>query len=70
MPASSVEGEKVGPDRCRIQAAFFDARRQAAGCANFPFNVADVASLDAQVSEPGSQSFTKHAHAGADFEGT
>ena len=68
-PACSVEGEQVGPDRCRIHAAFFDARCQDCGGVCFPLDVTDGASLDAQVGEPGSQSFSEHAHAGADFEG-
>lgn len=57
VPSASVEGEQVGPDRCRVQAAFFHARCQDAGGVCFPLNVADGASLDAQVGEPGSQSF-------------
>lgn len=67
--AFAVEGEKVGPHRCRIQAAFLDAARQDRGCVGFPFNVADDASLSAQVGEPSSQSFAKHAGAGAQLEG-
>ena len=67
--ASAIEGEKVGPDRCRIQAAFFHARDQDCSCVSFPLNVADGAILDAQVLEPGSQSFAKHANACADFDG-
>ena len=39
-PSASVEGANVGPDRCRIQAAFFHARRQDAGSVCFPLNVA------------------------------
>ena len=68
-PSSAVEGEQVGPDRCRIQGAFFHARSQDAGGVCFPLKVSDGAMRDAQVGEPGSQSFAKHAHAGADFEG-
>jgi hypothetical protein len=68
-PCSSVEGEHVGPDRSRVQASFFDARRQDAGSVSFPLNVADGASLDAQMSEPGSQSFSEHAHSGAQLDG-
>ena len=62
-PCSSVEGEKVGPDRSRVHRAFFHARCQDCGGVCFPLNVTDGASLDAQVSEPGSQSFAKHSHA-------
>jgi len=69
VPRSSVEGEHVGPDRSRVQASFFDARRQDAGSVSFPLNVADGASLDAQMSEPGSQSLSEHAHSGAEFDG-
>jgi hypothetical protein len=69
MPCCSVEGEKVGPHRSRVQASFFDARCQDSGGVCFPFNVAADASLDAQVLEPGSQSFAKHAHSGADLDG-
>jgi hypothetical protein len=69
-PCASVEGEDVRPDRSRIQAAFLYARRQDCGGVCFPLDVADGASLDAQMSEPGSQSFSKHSHAGAEFEGT
>ena len=69
MPGCSVEGEQVGPDRCCIQAAFFAARSQDAGCVSFPLNVADGAMRDAQVGEPGAQSFAEHADASADFEG-
>jgi hypothetical protein len=69
MPCCSVEGEKVGPHRRWVQASFFDARCQDAAGVGFPFNVAADASLNAQVSEPGSQSFAKHAHAGADLDG-
>lgn len=68
-PASSVEGEKVGPDRSRVQAAFFHASSKDAGRVGFPFHETDGASLDAKVGEPGSQSFSKHAHSGADFDG-
>jgi hypothetical protein len=67
--ASAIEGEKVGPDRCRIQAAFFHARDQDCSCVSFPLNVADGAMRDAQVSEPGSQSLSKHADTCADFDG-
>lgn len=68
-PASSVEGGDVAPDRCCIQAAFLHASRQDAGRVSFPFNVSDGASRDAQVSEPGSQSFAKLADAGKQFDG-
>ena len=66
-PASSVEGGNVGPDRRRIQRAFFHARNQDAGCVSFPLNVANGAIRDAQVIEPGSQSFAEHANAGEEF---
>lgn len=69
MPSCSVEGEKVGPDRSRVQASFFDARCQDSGGVGFPLHVADGAMRDAQVLEPGSQSFSKHANSGADFDG-
>lgn len=68
-PASAVEGEQVGPDRCLIQRAFLHARDQDAGCVSFPLNVDDGAMRDAQVLEPGSQSFSEHADAGAKFDG-
>ncbi len=68
-PASSVEGEKVGPDRRCIQGAFFHARDQDCGCVSFPLNVADSAMRDAQELEPGSQSLTKHSDAGTEFDG-
>lgn len=68
-PSCAVEGEQVGPDRCRIQGAFFHARNQDAGGVCFPLKVCNGAMRDAQVGEPGSQSFTKHADAGADFNG-
>lgn len=68
-PASSVEGGNVGPDRCRIQAAFFHARNQDGGCVSFPLNVAYGAMRDAQVFEPGSQSFVEHADAGKQADG-
>ena len=68
-PSASVEGEKVGPDRSAIQGAFCHARRQDTSGKCFPLDVTEGASLDAQVSEPGSQSFAKHPHAGAEFDG-
>lgn len=68
-PGCSVEGENVGPDRCCIQRAVLHARCQDGGWVCFPFKVAADASLDAQVGEPGSQSFAKHSHAGAYFDG-
>ena len=68
-PCASVEGANVGPDRCVIQRAFGHARRQDCGWVCFPFKVADGASLDAQVSEPGSQSFAEHSDAGKQFDG-
>jgi hypothetical protein len=69
MPCCCVESGNVGPDRCVIQALILAARCQDAGGVCFPLNVADGASLDAQVGEPGSQSFTKHADAGKAFDG-
>lgn len=63
MPSRCVEGGNVGPDRCRIHAAFLHARDHDAGCVSFPLNVADCAIRDAQVGEPGSQSFAEHADA-------
>lgn len=69
MPGSSVEGEKVRPDRCLIQAAFLHARDQDAGCVSFPLNEADGAMRDAQIVEPGSQSLSKHSNAGTDLNG-
>jgi hypothetical protein len=68
-PASSVEGGNVAPDRCCIQAAFLHASRQDCGRVSFPLNVTDGASLNAQISEPGSQSFAKLADAGKQFDG-
>jgi hypothetical protein len=68
-PSASVEGAKVGPDRSRIQASFFHARRKDCGCVGFPLNVTNGASLDAQVSEPGSQSFSKHSDSAAKLDG-
>lgn len=68
-PSASVEGAKVGPDRCRIQAAFFHARDQDACGECFALDVADCASLDTQVVEPGSQSFSKHADTATEFDG-
>lgn len=68
-PSSSVEGANVAPDRSRIQAAFLNARRQDCGRVSLPLNVADGAILDAQVSEPGSQSFSEHADTGKQFDG-
>jgi hypothetical protein len=68
-PASSVEGEKVGPDRRCIQGAFFHARDQDSGCVSFPLNVADGAMREAQELEPGSQSFSKHADPGTELDG-
>jgi hypothetical protein len=68
-PASSVEGGDVAPDRCCIQAAFLHASRQDCGRVSLPFNVTDGASLDAQVSEPGSQSFAKLADTGKQLNG-
>lgn len=69
MPCCSVEGAKVGPDRSVIQAAFLHARCQDCAGVCFPLDVTDGASLSAQVAEPGSQSFAKHANAGAEFDG-
>jgi len=68
--SASVEGGDIGPDRSLIQAAFGHARRQDAGCVSFPFNVANGAMREAQVGEPGSQSFVKHADAGEQADGT
>lgn len=68
-PASSVEGGNVGPDRCRIQAAFFHPRDQDCGCVSFPLNVADGAIREAQVFEPNSQSLAEHTDAGKQFDG-
>jgi hypothetical protein len=68
-PASSVEGGEVGPDRSVVQAAFFAPCCQDSGRVGFPFHVADGAQRDAHVTEPGSQSFAKHPHASADFDG-
>lgn len=45
------------------------ARDQDAGGEGFPLNVADGAMRDAQMGEPGSQSFAQHADAGAEFDG-
>lgn len=67
-PSRCVEGGDVGPDRCRIHAAFFHARDHDAGCVSFPLNVADGAIRDAQVGEPGSQSFAEHADAGEQLD--
>jgi hypothetical protein len=67
--ALAIEGEKVGPDRRRVQGSFFDARCQDAGGVSLPLNVADDASLDAQVSEPGSQSLAEHSNPGAQLDG-
>lgn len=61
-PCCSVEGEKVGPDRSWVHGAFLHARRQNSTGICFPLDVTHGASLDAQVSEPGSESFAKHAH--------
>lgn len=36
---------------------------------SFPLDVADAASFDAHVSEPGSHSFAEHADAGKNFDG-
>lgn len=66
---SAVEGEKVGPHRCRIQAAFLNARCHVCGCVGFPLNVAKDARREAHVGEPGSQSLAEHADAGAQFDG-
>lgn len=68
-PASSVEGGDVGPDRSRIQAAFFHTRNQDCCGVSFPLNVAHGAMRDAQVFEPGSQSFVEHADAGKEADG-
>lgn len=68
-PASSVEGGNVAPHRCCIQAAFLHASRQDCGRVSFPFNVTDGASLNAQVSEPGSQSLSKLADPSKQFNG-
>ena len=43
-PASAVEGSQVAPDRSRMDASVRHARRQRAGRACFPLNVADRAS--------------------------
>jgi hypothetical protein len=45
------------------------ASRKDCGRVSFPFNVTDGASLDAQVSEPSSQSFSKLADASKQFNG-
>jgi hypothetical protein len=68
-PSASVEGEKVGPHRRCVQTSFFDARCKAGGWIGFPFQESHGAQRDAHVPEPGSQSFSKHAHSGADFDG-
>jgi hypothetical protein len=68
-PSACVEGGEVGPDRSAVQAAFFAARCKAGGWIGFPFQVSHGAQRDAQVSEPGSQSLSEHAHAGTDFDG-
>lgn len=52
-PGASVEGENVGPDRCRIQRAVLHARCQDCGWVCFPFKVAADASVDAHSGEPG-----------------
>jgi hypothetical protein len=62
MPRSCVKGGNVAPDRCVIQALVLAARCQDAGGVCFPLNVADGTSLDAQVLEPGSQSFAQHSN--------
>lgn len=68
-PASSIEGGDVGPDRSVIQAPLLHARDQDCGGVGFPLNVADGAMRDAQVGEPGSQSFVKHADASEQADG-
>lgn len=68
-PASSVEGEQVGPDRSIVQAAFLAASCKGRGWIGFPLHETDGARRVAQVGEPGSQSFSKHAHSGTDFDG-
>ena len=62
-PSTSVEGANVGPFRCRIHAAFFHARDHDTAGVSFPLNVAHGAIREAQVVEPGSQSFSKHSNA-------
>lgn len=72
-PASSVEGEKVGPDRCRMKPPRIHRRDQACCGSGFPLHVTDASdSLSATV-QGERDSELKSADAGAEgqcVEGT
>lgn len=68
-PSCAVEGEKVIPDKRRIERSRFHERNKLAGSRGFPFNVSDGAVSDAEKVECGSDAFSEHSDAGAQLDG-
>jgi hypothetical protein len=68
-PSCAIEGEQVRPDRRRIKGSRFHKRDKLAGCWSFAFHVKNGSVLDAKMLECGSGTFSKHADAGANFNG-
>jgi hypothetical protein len=68
-PVAASEGEHVRPDRRRIKGSRFHKRGKLGGSRGFPLHVANSAVSDAQKLECGSNAFSEHSDAGAQFNG-
>jgi hypothetical protein len=63
-PRCAIEGEKVRPDRRRINRAVFHERDKLRGSRGFPLHVANGAVFASKKLACGSQSFIEHANPG------
>lgn len=68
-PVLASEGEQVRPDRRRIKGSRFHKRDKLGGGRGFPLHVANGSVIDAQELQSGSEPFSKHPDAGAQFDG-